>query len=91
MRVRDGAAIRRLRKRRGYSQGDLALLCGKSQQAISALERGSLTYVTDEFALELARRLWVDPEVLFVAPAASVTPVTDNSSNAIFDEEAVAS
>jgi transcriptional regulator with XRE-family HTH domain len=89
MRVRDRAAIRRLRRLRGYSQADLALLCGRTQQAVSCVENGSLKDVSDEFALEIARRLGVAPEYLFEVPGFSAAPQVEQAGSSILDPRAV--
>lgn len=68
MRVKDRDAIRRWRAQRGYSQRDLAVLCRKSQQAISNIESGVTTTVTEPFAMEIAKRLRVDWHSLFETP-----------------------
>lgn len=72
LRVKDRAAIRRWRNQRGYSQTDLALLCRKSQQAISNIESGLTTMVTEPFAMEIAKRLRVDWHNLFEAPVSDI-------------------
>lgn len=43
---RIGLAIRRLRRRRGWRQRDLAVAAGLSQQLVSLVERGHLDRVT---------------------------------------------
>jgi transcriptional regulator with XRE-family HTH domain len=74
MQVRDPAALRRWRQLRALSQRDLAYLCRCSQAAISLLERGGMTSLSDELALNLSARLQVPWEELFTtdAPAAAV-------------------
>ena|SRR5882757_5055851 len=72
MKVRDRHAIRRARLKRRYSQRDLAGLCRKSQQAISQLESGVLTTLTEAFAMEIANRLDLSWEDVFEAPRSSV-------------------
>ena len=77
LRVKDRAAIRRWRVQRGYSQQDLALLCRKSQQAISNIESGVTDSVSEPFAMDIARRLRVDWHNLFEAPASDLSGVTN--------------
>ena len=66
MRVRDASELRRWRLRRNLSQRDLAYLCKCSQAAISLLERGGMTSLSDELALCISARLQVPWESLFV-------------------------
>ncbi len=64
----DGAAIRRLRKNKGWSQMDLARIAWIDQGTISALERnakGGLNLVT---LVRLARTLGVSTDDLLVPP-----------------------
>lgn len=42
MRVKDPESLIHARKRKGYSQRNLAALCGCTQAAISALETGTM-------------------------------------------------
>lgn len=77
LQVKDRAAIRRWRAQRGYSQQDLALLCRKSQQAISNIESGITTTVSEPFAMDIARRLRVDWHNLFETPASSLSVTTN--------------
>jgi putative transcriptional regulator len=77
LQVRDRAAIRRWRAQRGYSQQDLALLCRKSQQAISNIESGVTTTVSEPFAMDIAKRLRVDWHSLFETPDASLSVATN--------------
>lgn len=66
MRVKDGAAIRRRRQRRGLSQRDLAFLCRPcSQTTIYLLETGRMTTLSEALAVRLAKRLDVTVEALF--------------------------
>lgn len=65
MRVRDAERLRTWRKRRGLSQRDLAYLARCSQNAISLIEQGKLLTLSEDLALEIARRLDVPWEDLF--------------------------
>jgi transcriptional regulator with XRE-family HTH domain len=78
MQVRDPEALRRWRQRRGLSQRDLAYLCRCTQAAISLLERGGMSSLSDELALSLSARLQVPWEELFTV--ASPTPGTPSSA-----------
>lgn len=66
MRVKDGASIRSWRKRRNLSQRDLAYLARCSQNAISLIEQGKLLTLSEDLAIEIAHRLDVPWEELFV-------------------------
>lgn len=73
MQVRDGGRhVKSQRKRRRFSQRDLAGLARCSQNTISLIETGGMKTISDELALRIADRLDVDVEVLFVAREASV-------------------
>lgn len=74
MQVRDPEALRRWRQRRGLSQRDLAYLCRCTQATISLLERGAMTGLSDELALNLSARLQVPWEDLFAARPALADP-----------------
>lgn len=65
MRVRDPSELRRWRRLRNLSQRDLAYLCRCSQAAISLLERGGMSSLSDELALSISSRLQVSWEELF--------------------------
>lgn len=73
LRLRSKDALRRARMKMRYSQVDLALLCGKSQQMISKLEAGTASTVTEAFGMKIAQRLNVPWEQLFDAPDLSVS------------------
>jgi len=68
MRIRNRNALRRWRLQRGYSQRELAFLCGKTQATISHLENGLMTTCSDDLAVTISRRLNVPLEELFEAP-----------------------
>lgn len=66
MKVREGAALRRMRQRRELSQRELAFLARPcSQTTIHLLETRKQAVVNDELAVRIARRLGVDVEALF--------------------------
>ena len=66
MKVREGAAIRRMRQRRDLSQRELAFLARPcSQTTIYLLETRQQAVVNDELAARIARRLGVDVDTLF--------------------------
>lgn len=67
MRVKDPELFRRKRKRKRLSQDQLAYLTGRSQQAISLIERGEMRNISEDFAMALADRLDEDWEDLFEA------------------------
>lgn len=71
MQVKDPEAIRRARKRKEYTQRDLAALCRCSQAAITNIERGILTNITEDLAKAIAKRLDRDVEDLFIRHANS--------------------
>lgn len=77
MKVKDREALVRWRKRRDFTQRDLAMLCRCSQNTISLLERGAMMTLTDDLALAIAGRLQVPWEDLFeVRSASSASAVT---------------
>jgi transcriptional regulator with XRE-family HTH domain len=66
MKVREGAALRRMRQRRELSQRELAFLARPcSQTTIYLLETRKQSVVNDELAVRIARRLGVTVETLF--------------------------
>jgi transcriptional regulator with XRE-family HTH domain len=65
MKVREPAAIQRARKRKGYSQYDLAALARCTQATISGLETGNMRGCSEDLAATLARWLDRDIEDLF--------------------------
>lgn len=67
MKLRDPLALRRWRKRAGYTQSELGALCKCSQTTIHLLESGKLLAITEDLALTIARRLGVPWEDLFEA------------------------
>ncbi len=62
--VRFGIQVRRLRKERGLSQEEFALLCGLHRTYVGSIERGEKT-VTIETANKLAGALGTDLAELF--------------------------
>ena len=61
MRVKDPESLIRARKRKGYSQRNLAALCGCTQAAISALETGTMRGCSEPLAKVISK--WVDRDV----------------------------
>ena len=64
----DGAAIRRLRKNKGWSQMDLARIAWVDQGTISALERNAKGGLHLDTLVRLARTLGVSTDDLLVPP-----------------------
>ncbi|UVT31583.1 immunity repressor [Mycobacterium phage Mask] len=90
MRVKDPALIRRKRKRKGFSQAELAYLAKRSQQAISLIERGEMRNISEDFALLLAARLDVDWEDLFDAHEIEVGTAVTSAVHSNGDSKASA-
>lgn len=67
MKVLDRDRIAKARKRKGYTQRDLAALAKCSQAAIGALETGVMPGCSKDLALTLAKWLDRDVEELFEA------------------------
>jgi transcriptional regulator with XRE-family HTH domain len=72
MRVTDPDRIRRERLRLNLSQRQLAALCNKTQNAISLIETGEMTTISEKFAMKLAFRLHLPWQDVFEAPPASL-------------------
>lgn len=66
MQVKDPATVKRWRKHRRFTQRELAYLCRCSQNTISLIEKGLLPTMSEDLALEIAYRLDVPWEDLFV-------------------------
>lgn len=67
MQVKDPATVKRWRKHRRLTQRELAFLCRCSQNAISLIEKGDMLTLSEDLALEIAYRLDIPWEDLFVA------------------------
>lgn len=81
MRVKDPAALRRKRINQRFSQRDLAGLVRRSQATIHQLETGKMKTLTEDLALLIAARLFVDWEDLFTLEEQEVLPkVTSGES-----------
>lgn len=65
MRVIDRNRLARARRRRSFTQRDLATLCRCTQSSISALETGAMTGCSEDLAALLAKWLDLDVEDLF--------------------------
>ncbi|MCQ9367980.1 helix-turn-helix transcriptional regulator [Brevibacterium sp. 91QC2O2] len=62
----DRDLLRELRDDKGYTQGQLAMLCQCSQATISALERGVMKYCTKDLADTIAKWLGRKTRELFI-------------------------
>lgn len=81
MQVIDGGRIARHRKRKGYTQRDMAALCKCSQNTISLIERGEMKTLRPELAELIAKRLGDDLDELFIERLpVSRSPVTNGKS-----------
>lgn len=67
MQVKDPAAIKRWRKHKRLTQRELAFLCRCSQNTISLIEKGDMLTMSEDLALEIAHRLDVPWEDLFLS------------------------
>lgn len=85
MRVKDGAALKRKRVNRGYSQRDLAFLVKRSQATIWGIESGRLKTITEDLGLLLAARLSVDWEDYFNLEEAEIEPGVTNRAHTTSD------
>ena len=65
MRVIDPARIAAARRRRGYTQYDLAALVRCTQATISGLETGNMKRCSEDLANSIAKRLDRDVDELF--------------------------
>lgn len=74
MRVIDPAALRRKRINQRFSQRDLAGLVRRSQATIHQLETGKMKTLTEDLALLIAARLFVDWEELFILEEHEIPP-----------------
>lgn len=75
MRVIDPAALRRKRINQRFSQRDLAGLVRRSQATIHQLETGKMKTLTEDLALLISARLFVDWEELFTLEEQEVKPL----------------
>ncbi|MEW1964665.1 helix-turn-helix transcriptional regulator [Micrococcus sp. NPDC078436] len=85
MRVKDPAALRRRRKNKRFSQGDLAHLVRRSQNTISLLELGKMKTLSEDLAVAIAARLDCDWEDLFLLEEAEVAPTMRSSESRTVD------
>jgi transcriptional regulator with XRE-family HTH domain len=78
VRHRVGVNVRKLRKLKGWSQGQLAARVGNTQRHIGQIERGDVNVTIDYLTL-IAANLSVDPADLFRASPSSgrVHMITD--------------
>ncbi|MGB3602760.1 MAG: helix-turn-helix transcriptional regulator [Gordonia sp. (in: high G+C Gram-positive bacteria)] len=82
MEVKDGAQVRRWRKKARYSQRELGFLVRRTHTTIYKIEAGILTNISEDLALDIANRLEVPWEDLFIAREVTANPevatVTDD-------------
>lgn len=78
MKVKDRDQMRRWRRRKGFTQEDLALLSGCTQQMISLLETGKLNTLGEDLAIRIAKRLDQSWEDLFTAHESNVVSMVTN-------------
>ncbi len=78
MQVKDGAAIRRRRQAKRYSQRELAFLVRRTQNTIHLIETGKLRSISEDLAIAIAVRLDRDWEELF--DAHEVVPTVEHAS-----------
>lgn len=62
-----GDKVKERRESLGFTQAQLAEMCGKTQQAIAAIENGK-AIPHDKLKIVLANRLGIAPAKLFVWP-----------------------
>lgn len=72
MELVDRAALRRMRKFRGYTMRTLAERVGCSHSTIGHLESGVMTRVREDYAKAIARHLDLPVEALFVVKTSTV-------------------
>lgn len=78
MRPLSGEALKKRRKKAGFTQQELALLCRCSQAAISGLETGNMKQCSEDLARQICKWLDRDMEELFThSPASRVHRVTN--------------
>lgn len=65
MLIKDPDDLKKARRKRGYTQVELAGLCRVTQQYISAMERGSDKDISDNVAYRICKWLDVDVDYLF--------------------------
>lgn len=90
MRVKDPALVAKARKRKNYTQYDLAALAKCTQAAISALETGTMRGCSKDLAEAIAK--WVDRDVeeLFEAHEGSRVQRVTNAAGSTRRKSAVA-
>jgi putative transcriptional regulator len=83
MKVKPGAptAIRRKRQELRYSQRDLAFLVRRTQATIWAIENDRLPTLTEALAIDIASRLGIPWEDLFVAEESDRMPGVTNAQS----------
>jgi transcriptional regulator with XRE-family HTH domain len=83
MRLNNPDAIRRRRKRMGYTQRDLAALVGCSHAMIGYLERGEIKTCTITLAEKICRRLDMDLEEHFAAEGMPTVLIVQANNNRV--------
>ncbi|WP_082899993.1 helix-turn-helix transcriptional regulator [Rhodococcus phenolicus] len=83
MKVKDPEKIRRWRRRRGLNQDQLAYLTGCTQQAISVIETGKMTTLSEELALAIAKHVECPWEDLFDAHESTVVSIMTNDQQSV--------
>lgn len=83
MRVKDPAALRRKRINQRFSQRDLAVLVRRSQATIHQLETGKMKTLTEDLALLISARLFVDWEDLFILEEQEIMPKVTNDASTV--------
>ena len=79
MKVTNPRRIALARRKRGYTQADLAALVGCTQQYISMLEGGADTDCSERLALAICKRLDIELEDAFEErPIFSDRPIASN-------------
>lgn len=81
MYVKDPGKLRRRRKDKGFSQKDLALLIGCTQQYISLMEKGDDRDCSEQIAERIAQRLGLDLEDLFETHTVMPMPAVTSSQS----------
>lgn len=86
MLVTDASGLRMARERRGFTQRELAYLCGVSQTTIWMLESGTMKTLSHKLGLMLAKRLDIPYQMVFedkAMPTATNGQVSNSQSEAV--------
>lgn len=90
MKVISGENIQRARKRKGYTQYDLAALARCTQATISGLETGNMRGCSQDLAEDIAKWLDRDVEELFQLHDGSRVQRVTNAAGSVRAPRAVA-